>query len=90
MKWNLGRIAAAVLGLITVLALVFGANQYRQAETARLAITGMQQRAMFSLISHVENMEGCLANKQRFSPRPGPTLKLPRKIWGSLAWPSRT
>ncbi len=80
MKWNLGRIAAAVLGLITVLALVFGANQYRQAETARLAITGMQQRAMFSLISHVENMEGCLA-KVRAASTPGQQTTFLTATW---------
>ncbi|HHW25795.1 MAG TPA: hypothetical protein GXX23_00435 [Firmicutes bacterium] len=67
MKRNLGRIGIAVLGILAVASLLFGANQYRQAQAAQLAITGMQQRAMFSLISHVENIEGCLAKARAAS-----------------------
>ncbi len=61
MKWNSGKIGTAVLIAIAVLAIIFGAGQFQQAKAARTAVTGMQQRAMFNLISHVENIESCLA-----------------------------
>ncbi len=67
MRWNLSRIGAAVLGLVAIASLLFGASQYRQAQAAQVAVTGMQQRAMFSLISHVENIEGCLAKARAAS-----------------------
>jgi hypothetical protein len=51
----------ALLGVITVLALIFGVTQYRQAKAANLRLEASRQRALFGLISRVENVEAGLA-----------------------------
>jgi len=61
MKWRAEKIGFWVVFGVAVFALIFGAAQYRQAKTLRLQIEAARQRAVFNLISHVENMEGNLA-----------------------------
>jgi germination protein YpeB len=51
----------ALLGVVTVLALIFGVTQYRQAKAANLRLEASRQRALFGLISRVENVEAGLA-----------------------------
>ncbi len=50
-----------LLGIVTVLALVFGLTQYRQAKAANLRLRANQQRALYSLVTHIENVEASLA-----------------------------
>lgn len=56
-RWGL----LALLGVITILSLIFGLTQYRQARAANLRLEASRQRALFGLITHVENVEASLA-----------------------------
>lgn len=56
-----------LLGALLVAALVFGLAQYRQARAARIQVEGFRQRALFTLISHVESMEAGLAKARAAS-----------------------
>ena len=51
----------ALLGVVTLLALIFALTQYNQARSARLKLEGNRQRALYGLISNVENVEASLA-----------------------------
>jgi germination protein YpeB len=61
---------AGLLGVALVAALVFGIGQYGQAKSARIRLEASKQRALFSVISHVESMEAGLA-KVRAASSPG-------------------
>jgi spore germination protein len=56
-RWGL----LALLGVVTVLSLIFGLSQYRQAKAANLRLEAGRQRALYSLITHIENVEASLA-----------------------------
>ncbi len=66
-KWDKTVLWASIA--VAVVALIFGAAQYKQANQLRLRGEAARQRAVFSLISHVENMEGNLS-KARVSSTP--------------------
>ena len=51
----------ALLGVVTLLSLIFGLTQYRQARAASLRVEAGRQRALFGLITHIENVEASLA-----------------------------
>ncbi len=68
------------LGLVTVLAVVFGINQYHKAQAASLQMEAVRQRALFSLISHVENVEASMA-KARAASTPGQQTALLLNCW---------
>lgn len=61
MRWRIEKSGFWIVTAIAILALAFGVFQYRQARALRLQQEAARQRAFFSLISHVENMEGNLA-----------------------------
>ncbi len=61
MRWRQDRTVFWVVTVFAVLALIFGLAQYRQARQLSLRAEAARQRAIFNLISHVENMEGGLA-----------------------------
>ncbi len=65
MKWKTAGLG--LLAAIAAISLVFGFGQYRQAQAARIQLEGMRQRAIFSLISHVENIEADLAKARAAS-----------------------
>jgi spore germination protein len=50
-----------VLGAVTLLSLVFGLTQYSEARSAKTRMQAAQQRALFNLVTHVENLEASLA-----------------------------
>lgn len=54
---------------IAIAALIFGVTQFRQVQQLKIRGEVARQRALFNLISHVENMEGNLA-KARVSSTP--------------------
>jgi germination protein YpeB len=56
-----------VLGAATVAALAFGLVQYRDARDARLRIQASHQRALYNLVSHIENIESNLAKARAAS-----------------------
>ncbi|QUL98445.1 MAG: germination protein YpeB [Candidatus Fermentithermobacillus carboniphilus] len=66
MKWS-SRTWAIFGAAIVAVALVFGLAQYRQARALRLRMEASRQRAVFNLISHIENMEGSLAKARAAS-----------------------
>jgi germination protein YpeB len=80
MKPRLSKIGVWVLGSVAVLALVFGAAQYQRAQAADLQIEASRQRAVFSLISHVENIEASLA-KARAASTPGQQTTFLTNCW---------
>jgi len=67
MRWRVERVGFWVALGVAVLALLFGISQYRQAKSLRLQAEAARQRAIFNLISHVENMEGNLAKARAAS-----------------------
>lgn len=56
-----------ILSVIAVLSISLAFFQYRQARAARLQLQASRQRALFGLISYVENMEGTLAKARAAS-----------------------
>lgn len=69
MEWQRDKIVLWTAIVIAVVALIFGAAQYKQANQLKIRGEAARQRAVFNLISHVENMEGNLA-KARVSSTP--------------------
>lgn len=67
MKTRSWRSLTWVLGIIAVVALVFGLSQYRQARSLSLQLQGQRQRSLYTLISHVESMEASLAKARAAS-----------------------
>jgi spore germination protein len=63
---NLRRSRYLIWGLaaVSVVALLFAITQYREARASNTRLEAAQQRALFTLISHVENVEGNLAKAQ--------------------------
>ena len=55
------------LGAVTVVAIAFAVAQYRQARAANLRLQAFHQRALYSVISHVENIEAGLAKARAAS-----------------------
>lgn len=78
MKWKTAGLV--ILALVAVGALAFGFGQYKQAQAAKIRLEGMQQRAIFSLISHVENIETDLA-KVRAASTPGQQTAFLTACW---------
>lgn len=78
MKWKTAGLG--LLAAIAAVSLVFGLGQYRQAQAARIQLEGMRQRAVFSLISHVENIEADLA-KARAASTTGQRTALLTACW---------
>lgn len=68
------------LGAVTVLSLAFGLAQYRDARSARIRMQAAQQRALFNLVTHVENLEASLA-KARASSSPGQQINFLTSGW---------
>lgn len=61
-RWPLWALAVAC-----VLALAFGLTQYKEARSARTRMQAAQQRALFNLVTHVENLEASLAKARASS-----------------------
>ncbi|HHY17629.1 MAG TPA: hypothetical protein GX524_06085, partial [Firmicutes bacterium] len=61
MRWRQDKGVFWAITVIAVLALVFGFAQYKQVKHLRIRSEVARQRAIFNLISHVENIEGNLA-----------------------------
>ncbi len=80
MRTSLSKIGLWALGIVAVLALVFGATQYKRAQAASLQLEASRQRAVFSLISHVENIEASLA-KARAASTPGQQTAFLTNCW---------
>ncbi len=55
------------MGAITVLATAFGISQFHRAQASAIRLEASRQRAIFSLISHVENMEASMAKARAAS-----------------------
>ncbi|HHY76476.1 MAG TPA: hypothetical protein GX500_06890 [Firmicutes bacterium] len=55
------------LGVVTVLSLAFGLAQYKEARSARLRMQAAEQRALFNLVSYLENLEAGLAKARAAS-----------------------
>ncbi len=69
-----------VLAVAALLAAGFGVSQYRAARSSRLEVTAMRQRALFSLINHVENMEAAMA-KARGASSSGQKITFLTNCW---------
>ena len=56
-----------LLSAVAVVAVAFAVAQYRQAKAANLRLQAFHQRALYSLISHVENIEASLSKARAAS-----------------------
>ncbi|MBE3518733.1 MAG: germination protein YpeB [Firmicutes bacterium] len=75
-----GRIALWALAVVAILAVGFGISQHRAAQSSRLQVTATRQRALFSLINHVENMEAAMA-KARAASSSGQKVTFLTNVW---------
>ena len=75
-----GRLALYGLAVVAVLAIGLAASQYRAARSSRLEVAASRQRALFSLINHVENMEAAMA-KARGASSSGQKITFLTNCW---------
>lgn len=75
LKWAVTALAVAL-----AVSLAFGLAQYRQAQSAGRKVRASQQRALYDLVSHIENMEGNLA-KARASSSMGQQVNFLTACW---------
>lgn len=69
-----------LLGAVAVVSLVFGLTQYRHARTSRLQMQASEQRALYNLVNHIENIEANLA-KARASSSSGQQINFLTACW---------
>ncbi len=70
-----------MFAVIAILSIAFGTSQFKYVQQSRIHDEIVKQRALFNLISHVENMEGNLA-KTRVSSTPAQQSSFLTTCWG--------